>query len=115
MTVYVGKRYTVLANLISQLHSEVTGDGMLQQDAKRVLLAVNRMRAKMRWIVILLSCPSIACILLLTGMITVYFDEDSFTSILFLSSTILLIMSTRFFTRKIHISNTALDVYTPNQ
>ena len=52
-----------------------------------------------------------AFVLALMAMITAYFDERAISSMLFLSSISLLIVSMLMFTREIQIANTALDVH----
>ena len=51
-----------------------------------------------------------AFVLALMGKIAAYFDERAISSILFLRSISLLMVSVLMFTREIEIANTALDV-----
>jgi hypothetical protein len=111
MMVNFGNRYTVLANLIRNLHDEVLGEHISPQDAERFLLQIRRLRDRLRLIGIIQSCAAMAFVLALMAMIAAYFDERAISSMLFLSSISLLIVSMLMFTREIQIANTALDVH----
>ena len=111
MMVNFSNRYTVLANLIRHLHDEVIRDNVSSNDAKRFLLQINRLRARLRLIGITQSIAAMAFVLALTAMIAIYFDKQFISSILFLCSITLLIISMLLFIREIQIANTALDVH----
>ena len=111
MMVNFGNRYTVLANLIRKLHDEVIRDNFSPQDARRFMLQISRLRDRLRLIGIIQSCAAMAFVLALTAMIAAYFDERTISSMLFLGSITLLMISMLLFIREIQIANTALDVH----
>ena len=111
MMVNFGNRYTVLATLIRHLHDEVIRDNVSPTDAERFILQINRLRDRLRLIGIIQSCSATAFVLALTAMIAAYFDERTNSSMLFLSSITLLMISMLLFIREIQIANTALDVH----
>ena len=111
MMVNFGNRYTVLANLIRNLHDEVLGENVSPQDAERFLLQIRRLRDRLRLIGIIQSCAAMAFVLALIAMIAAYFDEYALSSMLFIGSTSLLMISMLMFTREIQIANMALDVH----
>ena len=111
MMVNFGNRYTVLANLIRNLHDEVLGENISPQDAERFLLQIRRLRDRLRLIGIIQSCAAMAFVLALIAMIAAYFDEYALSSMLFIGSTSLLMISMLMFTREIQIANMALDVH----
>ena len=111
MMVNFGNRYTVLANLIRNLHDEVLGKNISPQDAERFLLQIHRLRGRLRLIGIIQSCAAMAFVLALMAMIAAYFDEYALSSMLFIGSISLLMISMLMFTREIQIANMALDVH----
>jgi hypothetical protein len=111
MMVNFGNRYTVLANLIRNLHDEVLGENISPQDAGRFLLQIRRLRDRLRLIGIIQSCAAMAFVLALMAMIAAYFDEHTLSSMLFIGSISLLMISMLMFTREIQIANMALDVH----
>ena len=111
MMVSFGNRCTVLANLIRNLHDEVLGEHISLRDAERFLLQIRRLRDRLRLIGIIQYCAAMAFVLALMAMIAAYFDERAISSMMFLCSTSLLIVSMLMFTRKIQIANTGLDVH----
>ena len=111
MMVNFGNRYTVLANLIRKLHDEVIRDNFSPQDARRFMLQISRLRDRLRLIGIIQSCAAMAFVLALTAMIAAYFDERTISSMMFLGSITLLMISMLLFIREIQIANTALDVH----
>lgn len=111
MMVNFGNCYTVLANLIRKLHDEVIRDNFSPQDARRFMLQISRLRDRLRLIGIIESCAAKAFLLALTAMIAAYFDERTISSMLFLWSITLLMISMLLFIREIQIANTALDVH----
>ena len=64
-----GNRYTVLANLIRNLHDEVVGDNISPQDAKRFLMQIRRLRDRLRLIGIIQSFAAMAFVLALMAMV----------------------------------------------
>ncbi len=100
--------YTILANLIRILHDEVFGENISQRDAKRFLLQIHRLPDWLRLMCIIQSYAAMAFVL---AMISACFDERTISSMLFLSSISLLIVSILIFTLGIQITNTALDVH----
>ena len=111
MTVNFGNRYTVLANLICNLHDKLVRDKISPQNAERFLLQINRLRDLLRLIGIVQFCAAMAFVLAQTAMIAVYDDGNAFATALFLCSITLLIVSMLLFTSKIHIANTTLDAH----
>ena len=111
MMVNFGNRYTVLANLIRNLHDEVLGENISLQDVERFLLQIRRLRDRLRLIGIIQSCAAMAFVLALMAMIAVYVDEHALSSMLFIGSISLLMISMLMFTREIQIANMALDVH----
>lgn len=111
MMVNFGNRYTVLANLIRNLHDEVLGENISPQDAERFLLQIRRLRDRLRLIGIIQSCAAMAFVLALMAMMAAYFDEQALSSMLFIGSISLLMISMLMFTREIQIANMALDVH----
>ena len=112
MMVNFGNRYTVLANLIRQLHDEVFRDNVSSNDPERFLRQITPLRDRLRLIGIIQSCAAMmAFVLALTAMIATYFDETTIARIMFLCSIILQIISMLLFTGETQIANTALDVY----
>lgn len=93
MMVNFGNRYTLLANLIRKLHDEVIRDNFSLQDAWRFMLQISRLRDRLRLISIIQSRAAIAFVLALKAMIAAYFDERTISSILFLCSISLLMIS----------------------
>lgn len=111
MMMNFGNRYTVLPNLIRKLHDEVIRAKSSPKNAERFLLQINRLRDRLFLIGIVQSCAAMAFVLALTATIAAYFNENATSSMLFLGSITLLIISMLLFTREIHIANTALDVH----
>ena len=111
MMVNFGNRYTVLANLVRNLHDEVIRDSISSKDAERFILQINRLRDRLRLIGIIQSCAAISFVLALGAMIAAYFDKSVLSSFLFLGSILLMMGSMLLFTREIQIANTALDVH----
>ena len=93
MMVNFGNRYTVLANLIRNLHEEVFGENISPQDAERFLLQIRRLRDRLRLIGIIQSCAAMAFVMALMAMIAAYFDEHALSSMLFMGSISLLMIS----------------------
>ena len=111
MMVNFGNRYTVLANLIRNLHDELIRDNVSPNDAERFLLQIRPLRNRLRLIGIIRSCAAISFMLALGAMIATYFDKQLVSSFLFLGSILLMMGSMLLFTREIQIANTALDVH----
>ena len=111
MMVNFGNRYTVLANLIRNLHDEVIHDSVSHKDAERFLLQIDRLRDRLQLIGIIQSCAAISFVLALGAMIATYFEEPVIASIMFLGSILLMMGSMLLFTREIQIANRALDVH----
>ena len=106
-----GNLYTVLADLIRQLHDEVIRDNVSHNEAERFLRQISRLHDQLHLIGSIQSCAAMAFVLTLTAMIATYFDEPTIARIMFLCSIVLLIISMLLFTREIQIANTALDVH----
>ena len=111
MMVNFGNRYTVLTNLIRNLHEEVLGENISPQDAQRFLVQIRALRDRLHLIGIIQSCAVMAVVLELIAMIAAYFAEHALSSMLFIGSISLLMISMLMFTREIQIANMALDVH----
>ncbi len=76
-----------------------------------LLLQIRRLRNRLRLIGVIQSCAAMAFVLALMAMIAAYFDEHALSSMLFIGSISLLMISMLMFTREIQIANMALDVH----
>ena len=104
-------RYTVLANLIRNVHDEVLGENISSQDAESFLPQNGRLHDRLRLIGIIQSCAATAFVLALIAMITTYFVECAICIMLFLGFISLLMISMLMFTRRVQLANPALDVH----
>ena len=111
MMVNFGNRYTVLANLIRNIHDEVLGENISLQDAERFLLQIRHLRDRLRLIGIIQSCAAMAFVLALMAVIAAYFDKHTLSSMLIVGSISSLTISTLMFTGQVQIANIALDAH----
>ena len=101
MIMKVGNHYTVLANLIHQLHYEVVWGKVSPNDAEQFLLQISRLRGSSRLIGTTHSCAAMAFMLALTAMIVTYFQQPTIGNIVALCFMTLLMKSVPLFTYKI--------------
>lgn len=74
-------------------------------------MQIHRLLDRLRLIGIIQSCAAMVFVLALTAMIAAYFGERIISSMLFLGSITLLIISMLLFIREIQIANNALDLH----
>ncbi|MDA7599024.1 DUF2721 domain-containing protein [Alphaproteobacteria bacterium] len=111
MMINFGNRYTVLANLIRNLHDAVIRDGTSIVDAARFLKQIASLRHRLRLIGFIQTMSALGFMLALSAMIASYLDNMVLSSWLFFSSILLMMVAMIVFMREIQLGNTALDVH----
>lgn len=111
MMINIGNRYTVLANLIRELHDTAIRDNTSIGDAERFLKQITALRSRLRLIGLIQSLAACAFIMALTAMIATYLQSPIVASWLFFTSILLMVVAMLVFMREIQLGNSALDVH----
>ena len=111
MMINFGNRYSLLAGLIRNLHDTVVKDAVPADDSARFFRQIASLRQRLRLIAIIQTCASLAFILNLSAMVSLYFGADTIGSWLFFGAMILMMVAMIQFTIEIQIANSALDVH----
>lgn len=111
MMINIGNRYTVLANLIRELHDTVVRDNTSIGDAERFLTQITALRNRLKLIGGIQTLAACAFIMALMAMIATYLQNPVIGSWLFFSSIILMVVAMMVFMREIQLGNSALDVH----
>lgn len=93
------------------LHDTVINEKIATEDSARFFHQIASLRQRLRLIVIIQTCSSLAFIFNLSAMISLYFGIDGIGSWLFFLSIILMVAAMIQFTIEIQNANSALDVH----